>query len=108
MPHANDGQSVARAGIVATAASQPNHKTYAGRPYPLPSPTKIFVLTGRGQSEQKTAARRVRDEAMRRCGVEVDVSSSWLSGPAALDEFLGNSHRVLRHVMRHRLFVSMW
>ncbi|CAM9968751.1 unnamed protein product, partial [Scytosiphon promiscuus] len=69
--------------------------------------TRVFVLTESKKADQGEALRRVRELALSRCGVEVEVAP-WLEGRPALDEFLDNHRRVLDHIVRHRLACGMW
>lgn len=68
---------------------------------------QVYVLTESDPWPQQQALERVQDAARIRCGVKVEAST-WLCGRRALDEFLGNHMRVVRHVVRHRLAAGMW
>lgn len=72
-----------------------------------PTIPKVFVLTESKKADQDEALKRVRELALSRCGVEVQVAP-WLEGRRALDEFLDNHRRVLDHIIRHRLACGMW
>lgn len=65
------------------------------------------MLTQSKEAEQKQALTRVRELALLRCGVKVEVAP-WLTGRSALDQFLDNHRRVLNHIVRHRLASGMW
>lgn len=69
---------------------------------------KVFVLTDSKEASHKEAAlKRVREVALERCGVQVEVTP-WLEGRPALDAFLDNHRRVLDLIIRHRLACGMW
>lgn len=68
---------------------------------------QVFVLTEGKEADHKGALTRVRDLALSRCGVRVEVAP-WLAGRPALDEFLDNHRRVLDVIVRHRLACGMW
>lgn len=70
-------------------------------------PQKVFVLTERKEVGQREALKHVRELALSRCGVQVEVAP-WLDGRPALDEFLDNHRRVLDLLIRHRLACGMW
>lgn len=65
------------------------------------------MLTERKEADQKEALKRVRELALSRCGVRVEIAP-WLAGRSALDEFLNNHRRVLDLIIRHRLACGMW
>lgn len=71
------------------------------------TPRKVFVLTESKEADQKEALKRVRQLALSRCGVQVEVAL-WLEGRLALDTFLDNHRRVLDLIVRHRLACGMW
>ncbi len=60
-----------------------------------------------GAADHKEALKRVREVALERCGVRVEVTP-WLEGRPALDTFLDNHRRVLDLIIRHRLACGMW
>lgn len=72
-----------------------------------PPPLQVFVLTESKEADQREALKRVRELALSRCGVQVEVAP-WLDGRLALDTFLDNHRRVLDLIIRHRLACGMW
>ena len=76
-------------------------------PSGLSKTSQVFVLTNRKESEQKAALKLVRELALSRCGVRVETTP-WLVDRPALDEFVDNHRRVLRHIVRHRLAIDTW
>ena len=65
------------------------------------------MLTDSKEADRQDALKRVRELALTRCGVQVDVAP-WLEGRLALDTFLDNHRGVLDLLIRHRLACGMW